>query len=510
LKSSISINSTIIKLENAIEKGRYKSVKKEILELKKTNLEMKMLITLDLFLCRVLREMGETKESYTLSTLILDSAESFKDEKLIIEAQLENAYCNWYAGDYEKGIQICNFAQDIMGRSESDYRKLYARSQIILGNLVGDQGDLDLALKYYTDALKIYRLINDKDGIAYSLNNLGTLYNFQGNLDEALICYERSGQLFQELDNPINIAMSLGNIGYIYLEKGDLEVALDSLLRSHKILTEINDKAYLPAIETSIGRFYYSKGQYQKALSYFENSLTLFELLENNLWMSETLLYYILTFCEIDLNNTTKLLNKFEKIIESDKSNSKLIDLRFKVSKAIILKKTNRLENIVEAEKLLYQIVDNDEIIDYAVTLMAMKHLADLLILELKLNDDENILIELINLISKLNNSALIHGSHRTQVQTYILFAKLKILNGDFQSAIESLNHAEKIAKEDGLEKLVKEVLLEKEGIVEKVNMYERAYGDSSNIQEKLQQANVEAYLTEILANGLLQHKQNK
>ncbi|OLS18657.1 MAG: hypothetical protein HeimC2_44160 [Candidatus Heimdallarchaeota archaeon LC_2] len=303
--------------------------------------------------------------------------------------------------------------------------------------------------------------------------------------------------------------MSLGNIGYIYLNKGDLDAALDCLLRSHKILVEINDKVYLPVTKTNIGNFYYAKGQYQTALIYFKESLALFETLENNLWISETLLYYILAYCEVDLNGAIDLLNKFEKIAESDQNKSKLIDIRYKLMKSIVLKKTNRLENIVKAEKLLYQIVDNEEILDYAVTLMAMKHLADLLILELKLQDDETILIELINLISKLNDSALIHGSRRIQVQTYILFAKVKILSGDFQSAVESLDFAEKIAKEDGLEKLEKEALLEKDQIVQKASMYERAYGDLTNIQEKLQQANVEAYLNEILVNGILQYKQN-
>ena len=39
--------------------------------------------------------------------------------------------------------------------------------------------------------------------------------------------------------------------------------------------------------------------------------------------------------------------------------------------------------------------------------------------------------------------------------------------------------------------------------------MYERAYGDLTNIQEKLQQANVEAYLNEILVNGILQLKKS-
>ncbi|OLS18656.1 MAG: hypothetical protein HeimC2_44150 [Candidatus Heimdallarchaeota archaeon LC_2] len=135
---------------------------------------MKELIILDLFLSRVLRETGDIKESSTLSKLLVETAETLNDERLIIEAYLENAYCLWYAGDFDEGIQFCNHAQNIMSKSDGDYKKLYARSQIILGNLIGDQGDLDMALKYYTDALKSYRSINDKDGIAYSLNNLGT------------------------------------------------------------------------------------------------------------------------------------------------------------------------------------------------------------------------------------------------------------------------------------------------------------------------------------------------
>lgn len=475
--------------------------------LKETQLPPNVIIRLDLYLSRILRETGKLNESISLNKSILESAISLNDENLIIQAHLERASCYWTRGDLEKGIELINNVQSLMSGANTDYRKFYARSQLILGNLIGDQGDLDRCLELYTDAMNIYRSINDNDGVAMILNNLGTLYRLLGNLDEALICYEKSGEIFKKLDNPIFNAMSLGNIGDIYLDKGELDIALDYLLEAHKILENINDKVSLAEVKASIGIFYYAKGQYENSLLYFKDSLALFEIVDNDVWISATLLFYILAYCEIDINKAKQLLDKFEKIIEKLNTKSKLIEIRYKLAKSIVLKKTNRLEYLVTAQKVLYQIIESDEILDYGVTLMAMKNLADILILELKLNNDGTILAELIQLISKLNDSALIHGSSKTQVQTYILFAKLKLLSGDFQIAIDTLDIAEKISKDNGLQKLMKEVIHEKEQILQKASSYEKAYSDLSNIQEKLAHANIEEYLNEILANGILQNK---
>ncbi len=503
----ISIDLILNEIERDIDRAKFESATQEILELKETQLPPNVILRLDLYLSRILRETGKLNESISFNKLILESAISLNDENLIIQTYLEKAACHWTRGELEKGIELINTAQSLMSGIDTDYRKFHARSQLILGNLIGDQGDLDRCLELYNDAMNIYRTINDNDGVAMILNNLGTLYRLLGNLDEALICYEKSGEIFKKLDNPILNAMSLGNIGDIYLDKGELDIALDYLLRAHKILEDINDKVSLAEVKASIGIFYYAKGQYKNSILYFKDSLALFDIVDNDVWISATLLYYILAYSEIDNNKAKQLLDRFNKIIEKLDTKSKLIEIRYKLAKSTVLKKTNRLENLAMAQKLLYQIIDNDEIVDYALTLMAMKHLADLLILELKLSDDSQILAELIQLISKLNDSALIHGSSKTQVQTYILFAKLKLLNGEFQIAIDSLDTAEKISKENGLQKLMKEVNSEKEQILQKASLYEKAYGDLTNIEEKLAHANIEAYLNEILTNGILQNK---
>ncbi len=74
-------------------------------------------------------------------------------------------------------------------------------------------GDFGKALQYYNEALSIQDSIGDIKGQAFTLNNIGVIYRRTKNHHKALKAYEESFNLKLEIGDSIGMANSLHNIG---------------------------------------------------------------------------------------------------------------------------------------------------------------------------------------------------------------------------------------------------------------------------------------------------------
>jgi tetratricopeptide (TPR) repeat protein len=97
--------------------------------------------------------------------------------------------------------------------------------------------NLDLALKYYQEALNI---TNKYDNLKYEhsaiLGNLGLIYRDLGDLKLAIKYHKEALQIHKEIGNLGGTASDLGNLGGVYQVKGDLELAI----KYHKEALEID------------------------------------------------------------------------------------------------------------------------------------------------------------------------------------------------------------------------------------------------------------------------------
>jgi len=98
-----------------------------------------------------------------------------------------------------------------------------------IGLIYSAKGDLDNALKYHQDALKIDKEIGYKQGEAKQLGNIGLIYSAKGDLDNALKYHQDALKIHKEIGYKQGEANQLGNIGLIYKAKGDLDNALKYL-----------------------------------------------------------------------------------------------------------------------------------------------------------------------------------------------------------------------------------------------------------------------------------------
>jgi len=164
-----------------------------------------------------------------------------------------------------------NLLQSLEIQKEIDDKQGIAISLNNIGAIYDNQGNTDKALEYHLQSLEIRK--NDKQGIAYSLNNIGFNYNNQSNTDKALEYLLQSLEIRKEINDKQGIAYSLNNIGFNYNNQGNPDKALEYYLQSLEIRKEINDKKGIAYSLNNIGWVLLELKNYAAATDYCTRSL---------------------------------------------------------------------------------------------------------------------------------------------------------------------------------------------------------------------------------------------
>ncbi len=126
------------------------------------------------------------------------------------------------------------------------------------------------ALDYFQQSLAIREQINDRSGLAKTLNNIGTSYLYSGKLDMARDNFERSLAVSEEINDASEIANSLLRIGTIYNYKGQYDRALNYLNQSLGFAHNLGIKETIQDIYDNLSEVYARSNNYQKALEFYK------------------------------------------------------------------------------------------------------------------------------------------------------------------------------------------------------------------------------------------------
>ena len=156
---------------------------------------------------------------------------------------------------------------------EISYRQGQAVDLGNIGLIYYDKGELDQALRYHREAIKIYKEIGYKQGQASALGNMGLIYSAKGELDQALKYHREAIKIDKEIGYKLGQASDLGNIGPIYRAKGELDQALRYYREAQKIHKEIGYKQGQASDLGNIGIIYSDKEELGQALRYYREAL---------------------------------------------------------------------------------------------------------------------------------------------------------------------------------------------------------------------------------------------
>ena len=151
---------------------------------------------------------------------------------------------------------------------------LQARSAA-LGLIYSDKGDLDKALEYHQQALKIHREIGYKQGEASDLGNIGLIYSDKGDLDKALEYHQQALKIDREIGYKQGEASDLGNIGLIYRAKGDLDKALEYHQQALKVFIEIKAPSLITQTLVNIATIFFEQNSDKEGFKYLGKAVSL-------------------------------------------------------------------------------------------------------------------------------------------------------------------------------------------------------------------------------------------
>jgi len=354
---------------------------------------------------------------------------------------------------------IINFHIDKMDLAEKclelifdSQEKLGNTFEIIWANLLMAQimlrakGRFDLALEFTKKALSLAEETNFRHyWIARSHLRFGVIYSCIGEYDISLKHSIIGLTLFKRINNNFKIASSFNNIGYTYGDKGEYDLSLEYLEESLMLLGKIPYKGLYniePPIEGLIS-VSLEKGDFERAQKYFH-----------------------------------RLENMFNQRKESQ------VELVYQYGKALMLKRSSRIRDKAKAEKLLKQVIEKETLL-FDIIIKAYIHLCDLLLAEFRINNNSEVLDDLNQYIAKLLAIAEKSHSYLIFCETFILQAKLALINFNVKAARRFLTQAQKIAESYGIKRLAMKISYEHDELLKQSKMWKNLKESEISMTER-------------------------
>jgi len=178
-----------------------------------------------------------------------------------------------------------------------------------LGSVYRQSDNLDEALNYYMDALRVREDIGDQASVASSNSNLGLIYRDLKDSAKSIQFYNRALELYSNMNNEVEIATVLNNIGDVYFKFGDYVNSLFYFNNALQLRDENNDIRGIAISSLNIGQLYIAQKKYKKAKPSIEKALNLsFDINEGDLIKSACYESYLLNDA---LGNKSKALDYY-------------------------------------------------------------------------------------------------------------------------------------------------------------------------------------------------------
>jgi len=146
-----------------------------------------------------------------------------------------------------------------------------------LGGLCLRKGETEEAVRIFQESLRVYEELDDRAGIAQIQNNLGVLHWQGGEIDKAKESLENSLTIAETTGDRQGIARSITNLGIIEFQHGDLDIAIDHYDRALALSEELGDRKTRAQLYDNLGEAYRLKGERERALDFFDRGIELAE-----------------------------------------------------------------------------------------------------------------------------------------------------------------------------------------------------------------------------------------
>jgi tetratricopeptide (TPR) repeat protein len=145
----------------------------------------------------------------------------------------------------------------------------------LLGMIVLEQKDMELAADYFQQSLARYRALGNRRGQAMPLNNLGNIAGFQGDYAQAQYYFNQALVIAREIGHRAGESLLLNNLGWIAGMRGDAQQARSFAEQNLLIAREIGDRLSETYGLINLSAHAGGVGDYETAISSAQQALRL-------------------------------------------------------------------------------------------------------------------------------------------------------------------------------------------------------------------------------------------
>ncbi|MFW9780467.1 MAG: tetratricopeptide repeat protein [Candidatus Heimdallarchaeota archaeon] len=428
---------------------------------------------------------GNIDRMFEYAQQCLALAEEIGDKKTIAFAlNLWGVYHDWKR---ESAKALEYFQRSLALREEIGDKFHVAGMLINLAFFSVDIGELDVAEQHCQRSISISREIGAMSYLAFGYEIHGYLLIHRGDYSHALESFNLSLEIYKEQGQQGRIGNTLALIGVVYRELGAIDEAMAYYQESLPYL-EKSDLLEHAVNIGDLGILYWQKGELDTAFKYLQKSLGLIEDLGHE-HSRMNRLFSLVLLC-LDLNDLKEAQIYFQLLHpDPEKTMDKLHSQLSRVAEALILKTSGRTLNRGKAEELLQNVV-NEETLQHSLTVLAMLHLCDLKLKDLRsMEKDLDLLNEIQILLENLVTISKSHRSFRLLAETYILQSKLALFELDINRSQNLLGQAQMLAEEKGLRMLASKIIEERKQLTTQMSRWEEY------IQKKVLPSEIEEFI---------------
>lgn len=392
---------------------------------------------------------------------------------------------------FEEALEVIEQSEDLLKFishiSQKDLLPRKARINIIKGYINFRKGNLELAENCYEWTLGLKKELGNSFEIVLAYLNMAAFcYNVKSEIDIAIEYINKAKSIAKEIKfNLFWIANCHMLYGVIYANTGEFELSLEHYMKNLAILKQLKNKWYLSGILNNIGYTNGIIGNYDLALKYLEESLILWERNPTHLVnILSNLISMALVKGDIEL--AQQYYNQLENLCNEKKD--RYIVAMYQYSKALMLKRSSRIRDKAKVEELLKQVIETENF-SFAIIINALVHLCDLLLSEFRLNNNIEVLDEVNHYIAQLLTIAEKSHSYLYFCETFILQAKLALINLDMKAARRFLTQAQKIAEKYGIRRLAIKISNEHDELLRQLKMWENLKESETSFPERMKLA---------------------
>ncbi|AFZ01956.1 CHAT domain-containing tetratricopeptide repeat protein [Calothrix sp. PCC 6303] len=295
---------------------------------------------------------------YTEEVLKLNRKTGEKDEEASTLNQKGDIYIQ--QGDYQLALDAYNQALEIE-RSITKNPKAAARTLGNIALLYNSLGDSKLSIRTYNQALDIYRKLDNKAQQARILLYMGGVYQKNEKLDDALVSYNQAIKLLNEENYNLEISIHYG-LARIYRDKEDYTKAFKSANLALELSKKHENSFQEIASLGIIGSIYLAQGDYTNALDSYNEVLDRCRKSDLKIKEAETLSTISIAYgFQQQHQKAINTLNEELKLRQTlkDKIGEAQVNYQIAINQRKLGKLETALTNIDEAIKIVESIRSN-------------------------------------------------------------------------------------------------------------------------------------------------------